>query len=147
VDANCLAAATTAGYWDYVDYVHAHSAEIGGTEKSVAKANQMLDQIALDEGLRQKVNQPDLAACVQKQDETKVRAALKEAEALGVDQTPTLYINGEKVVDVLSQPQPMDYLYRIIDRALIAAGQTPPPSPPPAAVPVTITPATAKPGS
>jgi len=147
VDANCLGAATTAGYWNYVDYVHAHSAEIGGTEKSVAKANQMLDQIALDEGLRQKVNQPDLAACVQKQDETKVRASLKDAEALGVDQTPTVYINGEKIVDVLSQPQPMDYLYRIIDRALVAAGQKPPPAPPPAVVPVTITPATAKPGS
>jgi len=147
VDANCLGAASTAGYWNYVDYVHAHSGEIGGTEKSVAKANQMLDQIALDEGLRQKVNQPDLAACVQKQDETKVRASLKDGESLGVSATPTLFVNGEKIEDVLGQPQPMDYLYRIIDRALIAAGQTPPPAPPPAVVPVTITPATAKPGS
>ena len=41
VDANCLAALSPTGYWNYVDYVHAHYAEIGGNERqTLAKANE-----------------------------------------------------------------------------------------------------------
>jgi protein-disulfide isomerase len=149
VDANCLAAATPAGYWNYVDYVHAHAAEMGGAEKTTASADKNLDQIALDEGARQKVDQPALLACVLKQDTKKIEDAAKEAEAVPLSvpsSTPVLFINGEMVEGI----QPMDVLYRIIDEALIAAGQTPPPPPPPtppAATPAPIAPATAKPGS
>jgi protein-disulfide isomerase len=148
VDANCLAASSATGYWDFVDYVHAHAAEMGGTDKTAAAADKNLDQIALDEGGRQKLDQPALAACVLKQDSSKVEASAREAEAipLSVGSTPVLFINGEKVEGV----QPMDVLYRIIDDALIAAGQTPPPPPatPTAAMPTTATPpAATKPGS
>ncbi len=130
VDANCLGAASTEGYWNYIDSVHAHADEIAGTEKTVAKANQTLDKMALDEGARQKTNSAELAACVQRQDDSKVKAAVQTAVSnpLQVDSTPTLFINGEKVEGVV----PIETLYRIIDGALIAAGQTPPPAPPPA---------------
>jgi len=51
-----------------------------------------------------------------------------------------MFINGEKVEGVL----PMPTLYAVIDRALVAAGQTPPPPvPKPAAAPAPAT----KPGS
>ena len=127
VDANCLASASTPGYWNFIDYVHAHASDIAGTEKSAVKANQNLDKIALDEGTRQKVDQPALVACVLKQDNTAVNQAVLEAEAdpLRIDSAPILYINGEKVNGVV----PIETIYRIIDRALIAAGQTPPPPP------------------
>ena len=138
VDANCLGAASSAGYWNFIDYVHAHADEMAGSEKTAAKADATLDKLALDEGARQKVNQADLAACVQKQDESKVKASVDAAEAdpLHVDSTPVLFINGEKVEGVV----PIETLYRIIDGALIAAGQTPPP-PPPAATPPPVAPA------
>ena len=141
VDANCLGASSPAGYWNFVDYVHAHSEEIAGTEKTPAKANQTLDKLTLDEGARQKLNHADLAACVQKQDDTRVKASIKEAEAdpLRVDSAPVLFINGEKMEGAL----PIETLYRIIDRALTAAGQTPPPLP---AAPVKPAPAATKPG-
>jgi protein-disulfide isomerase len=128
VDANCLAAGSTEGYWNYVDYVHAHSEDIPYEEKSIPKADQMLDKLALDEGARQKVNQPELVACVLKQDTAKVKASVDEAlqEPLDVGQTPVLFINGEKVTGVV----PVETIYQIIDGALIAAGQTPPPAPP-----------------
>jgi protein-disulfide isomerase len=128
VDANCLASASTAGYWNFVDYVHAHSADMPGPEKSLEKANQNLDKIALDEGTRQKVDQSALVACVLKQDDSGVKASISQGEAapLLLDQAPVLYINGEKVEGVV----PIETMYRIIDRALIAAGQTPPPAPP-----------------
>jgi protein-disulfide isomerase len=130
IDANCLAAATTDGYWNFVDYVHVHADEMAGAEKTPAKANQTLDKITLDEGTRQKVDQPSLVACVLKQDDTAVKASELQAQAdpLRVDSTPMLYVNGEKVEGLV----PIETLYRVIDRALIAAGQTPPPPPPPA---------------
>jgi protein-disulfide isomerase len=134
IDADCLGSQSTPGYWNFVDYVHAHAAEIAGTEKSVAKADQNLDKLTLDEGSRQKVDQPRLTACVLKQDAAAVNASILqgEAEPLHLDQeVPVLFINGEKVVGVI----PIETIYRIIDQALVAAGQTPPP-PPPAAAPV-----------
>jgi protein-disulfide isomerase len=143
VDADCLGAVTTEGYWNFVDYVHAHAAEIPREEKTTAKADQMLDKIALDEGTRQKVNQPELVACVLKQDSSKVKASVDEAlkEPLSLGSAPTLFINGEKVEGVV----PVETLYRIIDGALTAAGQTPPPAPPKPAAPAA--PPAAKPGS
>jgi protein-disulfide isomerase len=147
IDANCLGASSTAGYWNFIDTVHLHADELAGAEKTAAKADATLDKLALDEGARQKVNAAELAACVQKQDDSKVKASVEEAkgEPLRVDSTPVLFINGEKVEGVV----PIETLDRIIDGALIAAGKTPPPpvSPPPAA-PVTA-PArpAAKPGS
>jgi protein-disulfide isomerase len=143
VDANCLGAATTEGYWNFVDYVHAHAANIPVEEKTTAKADQMLDKLTLDEGTRQKVNQPELVACVLKQDSSKVKASVDEGlkEPLSVDSTPVLFINGEKVEGVV----PVETIYKIIDGALIAAGQTPPPAPPKPAAPAA--PAATKPGN
>jgi protein-disulfide isomerase len=124
IDANCLAAESVTGYWNFVDYVHAHAAEIGGAEKTVAKANEDLDKLAAGEGALQKVGQTDLMACIQKQDVGKIQAAIQQGEALGVDATPALFINGEK----LQGAEPLEFVYRMIDGALTAAGQTPPPA-------------------
>jgi protein-disulfide isomerase len=148
VDANCLAGQSTAGYWNFVDYVHAHAADMAGTEKSIEKAGQSLDKIALDEGTKQKVDQAALVACILKQDDAGVKASIAQGEAdpLRIDSAPVLYVNGEKVEGVV----PVETLYRIIDRALVAAGQTPPPMPakPAPAVPAApAAPAAAKPGS
>jgi protein-disulfide isomerase len=139
IDANCLGVTSTAGYWNYIDYIHAHAAEMGGAEKTVVKANEMLDRIALDEGARQKLGPEDLAACIKKQDDTRIRATMKQGDALGVAATPALFINGEKLEGI----HPIEYVYRMIDGALTAAGQTPPP---PVAVPTEVPPA-AKPGN
>ena len=123
VDANCLAAQNGTAYWNYVDNVHAHAADIGGDPPSLAKAQVELDKIAADEGGKQKVNAGELDACVKKQDDTQVRAFMKQGEGLGVDATPALFINGEKVEGAL----PIEDIYRVVDQALVAAGKTPPP--------------------
>ena len=147
IDANCLADQSRDGYWNFVDYVHSHSADFGGDEHSLAKAQTSIDKIATDEGTKQKVDSSKLDACIKKQDDTQVKASLKEGEALGVDATPALFINGERV----DGAQPMEYIYRIVDQALVAAGQTPPPpyhppAPPPASNPSPAAPAS-KPGN
>jgi protein-disulfide isomerase len=144
IDTNCVAAQSPNGYWNLVDYIHAHAAEMGGEEKSLAKANDRLDSLARDEGKRQKLNADALNACLVKQDDTAIKASVKMGESLGVDSTPALFINGEKVEGAL----PLQYLYHMIDSALIASGQTPPPPPPaaPTQAPPQTTPAT-KPGN
>lgn len=143
VDVNCLAAQSPAGYWNLVDYIHAHAAEMGGAERSVAKANETLDTLTKAEGAKQKVNEGVLAACIAKQDDTAIRASMRLGEDLGVDSTPALFINGERVVGAV----PMKYVYKAIDDALIASGQTPPPPPPDEPVQTPQTSPATKPGN
>ncbi len=126
INANCVAAQSPTGYWNLVDYIHAHAGELGGTDKSLAKANETLDTLAREEGKRQKVDLAALDACIAKQDDTVVKASVKAAEELGVDSTPALFINGEKLEGAL----PLEYVYKMIDNALTASGHTPPPPPP-----------------
>lgn len=124
VDSNCLAELTPKGYWNYVDYVHAHGDEISGAQNqsNLAGAMQRLDQLAKDEGKRQNVNAAQLDSCIAKQDEAPIRASMKEGDALGVDGTPTMFINGERATGAI----PQQALWSIIDRAITDAGGTPP---------------------
>jgi protein-disulfide isomerase len=130
IDVNCVGAQSTPGYWNLVDYIHEHAGDLGGQEKSLAKANTTLDTLAREEGTRQKVNAGTLDACLTKQDDASVKASIKQGETLGVDSTPALFINGEK----LEGAYPLEDVYRMIDNALLAQGKTPPP--PVAAPPV-----------
>ena len=143
VNANCLAAQSTTGYWNLVDYIHSHANALGGEEKSLAKANDMLDTLTRDEAKRQKVDLGALNACIAKQDDSAVKASVKEAEALGVDSTPALFINGAKLEGAV----PLEYVYKMIDNALTASGQTPPPPPVSSPNPTPQTAPPAKPGS
>jgi len=131
INANCVAAQSPTGYWNLVDYIHAHAGELGGSDsgkdKSLAKANETLDTLAREEGKRQKVDEAALNACIAKQDDTAVKSSMKTAEELGVDSTPALFINGEKLEGAV----PLEYVYKMIDNALTASGRTPPPPPPP----------------
>jgi protein-disulfide isomerase len=143
INANCLGAQSTTGYWNLVDYIHSHASTLGGDEKSLAKANDTLDTLTRDEAKRQNVDMTALNACIAKQDDSAVKASVKEAEALGVDSTPALFINGAKLEGAV----PLEYVYKMIDNALTASGQTPPPPPVPSPTPAPATAPPAKPGS
>jgi len=124
VDANCLAAQSETGYWNFVDYVHAHGADVTGADRKPEAAFATLDKLATDAGTAQKVNLDVLKACVTKQDTTAILASMDEGKALDVKATPTLFINGE----LLDGAVPEDQLWKVIDRALAAEGITPPAS-------------------
>jgi protein-disulfide isomerase len=123
VDANCLASQNGQVYWNFVDYVHAHGQEVNGPDRDLKKSFATLDRIARDEGTLAKLDSAKLDACIAKQDETQVRASAKEAEALGVDGTPALFIDGERINGAL----PAEQVWLVIDRALRADGIEPPP--------------------
>lgn len=125
VDADCLAAQSGDVYWTYVDYLHAHGAEITGPDRDPKKSFEALDRIAKQEGTLGKLDSAKLDACITKQDESQVQASVKEGEALGIDGTPALFIDGERINGAMPEEQ----VWMVIDRALRAAGEQPPPEP------------------
>ncbi len=133
VNADCLAAQNDNAYWNYVDYLHTHGEEITGPNRDLTKSFAALDRIARQEGSTDKLDEAKLNECIAKQDTSKVMASSKEAEDLGVQGAPALFVNGERIDGAV----PKDQLWMVIDRALRAEGETPPPDNTPAAAPST----------
>jgi len=124
VDSNCLAAQSSAVYWSYVDYLHSHGEEVNGANRDNARSFAALDRIARQEATLGKLDLGRLDACLVKQDESQVRASMKEADALDVEGTPALFVNGERI----SGAMPESEIWAVIDRALLATGVEPPPA-------------------
>lgn len=133
IDANCLAAQNGDTYWKYVDYLHSHGQEINGQgqDRDVQKSFAALDRIAKDEGTVGKLDSAKLDACIAKQDDSQVKASAKQADALGIEGTPAVFIEGERINGAMPEEQ----LWLVIDRALRAAGEQPPPPEKPQAGP------------
>jgi protein-disulfide isomerase len=128
VNANCLAAQNGDAYWDFADYMHANQREVNG-EKGKDAQFALLDKIALQQGQKHNLDLAKLQSCVKAQDDKAIRVSMREADALGVNATPTMYVNGEKTDGAL----PVEELRAIFDRALQQAGVAVPAHP--AAVP------------
>ena len=128
VDANCVAAQSPDTYWNFVDYIHAHGQEVSGEDRNVQKSFATLDRIARQEATLAKLDTTKLEACLAKQDDSQVKLSAKEAESLGIEGTPALFVDGERINGAL----PAEQVWIVIDRALRAAGVEPPPPPAPA---------------
>jgi len=124
VDGNCLAAQSNDVYWAYVDYLHQHGQEVTGPDRNNEKSFAALDRIAREQATAGKLDAGKLDGCIAKQDETAVRASLKEAEALGIEGAPAVFVEGERINGALPEAQ----VWLVIDRALRAAGIDPPAS-------------------
>jgi len=123
VDANCLADQNGTAYWEFADYVHANRNTIGGKSQQEAFTN--LDSAASSQVNKYHLDAAKAEACFKKQDEASVRGSMAEADKLGVDSTPTLFVNGERISGVV----PEETLHAIVDRALAEAGQPVPSAP------------------
>jgi protein-disulfide isomerase len=128
VNANCLAAQSGTVYWQYVDYLHGHGQEVTGEDRNLTRSNAALDRIARDLAAVAHLDDAKLNACLAKQDETAVRESASEADKLGINGTPVLFVNGERVEGAL----PREQVWMVIDRALREAGVEPPPAEAPA---------------
>jgi protein-disulfide isomerase len=124
VNANCLAAQNPDAYWAFADYIHANQKDVNA-EKSHDAQFAALDRMAVEQGQKHSVDSTKLQACIKAQQDDNVKASVHEGEALGVEATPTMFINGEKVDGAL----PIAELRAILDRALVQAGETAPPHP------------------
>lgn len=121
VNANCLAAQSGNAYWNYVDYLHAHGQEVNGEDRSLAKSLDALNRIARQVAAQNKLDGGQLDACLARQDESQVRTSMKEAESLGIEGAPAIFVNGARVGGAISEAQ----LWLMIDSALRASGVTP----------------------
>ena len=125
VNAGCLAAQNNDAYWDFADYIHANK-QVVDNERTPAGRLDAVDKMALLQGQRHNVDLAKLQSCLKAQNEDAVRASMKEAETLGVDATPTLFINGQKIDGAV----PIDEVRAALDTALRDAGQPVPVHPP-----------------
>ncbi len=125
VDAHCLGMQGAGAYWNYIDYLHSHYRDITVEPYDATKANALLDILARNEGTRSALNEKALDSCILQQDETTVRASMKEAEQLKIEGTPALFVDGERI----SGAQPQMLVWAAIDRALRARGIRPPDRP------------------
>jgi protein-disulfide isomerase len=121
VDANCLGSQNGDAYWDFADYVHSNQHVIN-VEKGADAQNSELDKLATVQGQKHNIDMPKLQACLKAQDEKSIRASMREGEAVGVDATPAVFINGQK----LDGAVPKEEVQEALDRALKQAGVSPP---------------------
>jgi protein-disulfide isomerase len=117
VDANCLAALSGDAYWDFADSTHANRQEVNA-EKGLDNQFALLDRNALAEGGKFHLDATRLQACVKEQKDDAVKASVKEGESLGVDGTPTMFVNGQMV----DGARPVAEFRALFDRALQQAG-------------------------
>jgi protein-disulfide isomerase len=130
IDANCLADQNNEAYWEFADYVHANQREITpksqvqGQQPNWTEAFAKLDAIAKERAAKHNMDQQKFDACLKKQDDSAIRASMAEGDKLGVDSTPTMFINGERT----SGAVPEGELRAILDRELAASGEKAPAS-------------------
>jgi protein-disulfide isomerase len=118
VDANCLAAQNADAYWDFADYIHANKKDVDSEQTPRARFD-AVDKITLTEGQKHNLDAAKLQACVKAQNEDAVRASMKEADDLGVNGTPALFINGQKIDGAV----PASDVRAALDAALRDAGE------------------------
>jgi protein-disulfide isomerase len=129
-DANCLAKESSTGYWQLADYLHSNQRAISGNgdlEKSKAE----LDRLTIDFAKKNGADTTVLQACLKAQPDEALKASMAEGDKLGLNATPTLFINGEKLEGAVDASE----LRAAIDERLKAAGIQPPAPAPAASAP------------
>ena len=124
VDANCLAGLSNDGYWDFADYLHSNQ-QVVNSEKGRENQFAALDRITLTEGAKFNVDTTKLQMCMKAQKDDAVTASVKEGESLGVDGTPTMFVNGRMVNGARSAED----FRAVFDSALQQAGVAAPAHP------------------
>jgi protein-disulfide isomerase len=126
VDAGCLAAQNGDAYWDFADYIHANQRDVNGERGNPQKQFGIIDDLALLQGQKHNLDNDKLQSCIKAQNDSAIKASMKEGESLGVSATPTMFINGQEIDGAL----PISELRQALDRALTQAGVAVPAHPP-----------------
>jgi protein-disulfide isomerase len=122
IDTGCVAKQSGTAYWSAVDTIHAQASQLGGERRILAQANDALDSIVRRAGALQHVDEEALQACIRRQDASSVEVSRQEGRSMGIEVTPTFFINGAKV----EGDAQAGFIEHMIDSALIARGKTPP---------------------
>lgn len=130
-DANCLAMQSGTAYWELADYLHGNQRNIRSSPQDPLAAYNQIDQQTLEIGKKNGVDVTKLQACLKAPPEAIVKASVAEGDKLGVQATPTVFVNGERLEGALDA----DSVRAALNRQLLAVGVQPPPAPPAPASP------------
>jgi protein-disulfide isomerase len=119
VNANCLAQQSSGAFWDFADTVHYNPRQIMGDKRPVEGQITELDRLTLELGKKHDVDSAKLEQCVKAQNQDAVKASVKEAEGLGVEGTPAVFVNGARLDGAVPAPE----VRATIDQALRDAGE------------------------
>ena len=117
VDANCLAAQNGDAYWDLADYIHANQREISG-EKTRDLQFAALDRLTTLQGQNHNLDQTKLQSCIKAQNDDAIKASMREGDSVGVNATPTIFVNGQEMDGAV----PASEFRAVLDAALLQAG-------------------------
>ncbi len=129
VDSECLANLSSGAFWDFADYVHGNGPSISGKGRPLGVQEAEVDRIATQMGQRHAVDMTKLTACIKEQPHAQLDASMKEAESLGVQATPSIFVNGMKMDGAVSE----DAFKAVLDQALADVGESAPAATTPAA--------------
>jgi len=118
IDSGCLAKQSGPAYWEFTDYVHANGRQIQGERRPVGEQHAEVDRIALEIGKKHSVEQPVLEACVRAQSKSDLEASMAEAQSVGVEATPAVFVDGAKMDGAV----PDEQLRMVLDKALKEIG-------------------------
>ena len=121
-DANCLAKESGQGYWEFADYVHANQRAISGNQKDVQHSFNELDHITMDIGKKNGADSARLQACIKAQPDDVMKASLAEGDTIGVNATPTVFVNGERLDGAVD----VEEVKAALNQRLLEAGVQPP---------------------
>jgi len=124
-NANCLAKENGQGYWQFADYVHTNQRSISGSPKDVQNSFNELDHITMDIGKKSGADATRLQACIKAQPDIAMKASMTEADSIGVNATPTLFVNGERLEGAVD----IEEVKAALNQRLLEAGVQPPPAP------------------
>jgi protein-disulfide isomerase len=123
-NANCLAKESGPSYWEFADYVHANQRTISGNQKDVQNSFNELDHITLDIGKKNGADANRLQACIKAQPDDVMKASIAEGDSIGVNATPTVFVNGERLEGAVD----LEEVKAALNQRLSEAGVQPPPS-------------------
>jgi len=110
IDSGCLAKYSGDAFWDFADYVHSHGGDLQKSKKPLEE----LDRIALESGKRHNADMAALEKCIREQPSEQLDQSIAEAEALGIDATPSVFVNGLKMNGAVPEEQ----LRMVLDKEL-----------------------------
>ena len=103
-------------------YVHANGREIQGDHSPVSAQLAAVDRITLEVGKRHSMDAAALESCVKTQSKTALEASVKEADALGVESTPEVIVDGMKMEGAV----PENEFRAVLDKELKDGGMAAP---------------------
>jgi protein-disulfide isomerase len=118
VNANCLAAQSGDAFWDLADYLHNNQREVSAAGQARDLQFATLDRLTMEQGQKHNLDQSKLQACIKAQNDDAIKASMREGDTLGVNATPTIFVNGQEVDGVISAAE----FRSVLNAALQQAG-------------------------